>query len=179
MQISRRNALTGATAAVAVAAVPTTVRANDAHIEALLAECLEAERVHLEARNIADTTLFAAQRTAGPCPLDDLDRLGKQTTAAAVRSMRAWHAARAAAVERSDATELDRRADALHEVFSDAQGRLIAAPAQTPRGVILKMRGYYHGSEIAGIDDGLEELSGEYAASIYRDLERLAWEAPS
>ena len=65
MQISRRDALMGATAAVAVAAVPTTVQANDAHIEALLTECLEAERVHLEARNIADTTLFAAQRTAG------------------------------------------------------------------------------------------------------------------
>ncbi len=176
MSISRRDALLGASAAVAVAAVPTTVQANDAHIEALLAEWRAADSVHLEAREIADTTLFAAQRTAGPCPPDDLDRLGKQTTAAAVRSMRAWHAARAAAVERSDATELDRRADALQDVSNDAYDRLMAAPAQTPRGVILKMRGYYHDSEIDQLRTGDDppDLLGDVAASIYRDLERLA-----
>ncbi len=61
--------------------------------------------------------------------------------------------------------------------FWDLQERLLDTPATTTRGVLAKLRGYYHDGEIAGIDDGLEDLPGEYATSIYRDLERLAGEA--
>ncbi len=60
--------------------------------------------------------------------------------------------------------------------FWELQARLLDMPATTPRGVFAKLRGFYHDDEIARIDDELEDLPGEYATSIYRDLERLAGE---
>ncbi len=60
--------------------------------------------------------------------------------------------------------------------FWDLHARLLDMPAATPGGVLAKLRGFYHDEEIAGINDGLEDLPGEYATSIYRDLERLAGE---
>ncbi len=66
--------------------------------------------------------------------------------------------------------------------FWDLQARLLDTPATTTRGVLAKLRGFYGDDEIAQIraghdpDDGLEP---EFAASIYRDLERLAGEARS
>ena len=61
--------------------------------------------------------------------------------------------------------------------FWDLRAQLLDTPATTPRGVLAKLRGFYHDEEIAAIDDGLEGLPGEYATSIYRDLERLSGEA--
>ncbi len=43
MQISRRGAMLGASAAAVVAGVPGVVQADDAHLEALHAEWREAE----------------------------------------------------------------------------------------------------------------------------------------
>ncbi len=60
--------------------------------------------------------------------------------------------------------------------FWDLQARLLDTPAATPGGVLAKLRGFYHDDEIAEIEagDDVGELPGEFVASIYRDLERLA-----
>ncbi len=64
--------------------------------------------------------------------------------------------------------------------FWDLHARLLDTPATTTRGVLAKLRAFYHDEEIAQMragddpDDGLPE---EWAASIYRDIERLALEA--
>ncbi len=66
--------------------------------------------------------------------------------------------------------------------FWDLHARLLAMPATTPRGVLAKLRGFYHDEEIVQImagDDPDDDLPAEWAASIYRDLERLAREARS
>ena len=61
--------------------------------------------------------------------------------------------------------------------FWDLHARLLDMPATTPRGVLAKLRGFYHDEEIVQImagDDPDDDLPAEWAASIYRDLERLA-----
>ena len=65
--------------------------------------------------------------------------------------------------------------------FWDLQERVLDMPATTPRGILAKLRGFYHDDEIAGIMAGDEpdDLPGDYAASIYRDLERLTRGLPS
>ncbi len=56
--------------------------------------------------------------------------------------MPAWEAATKAAIERSGAAELYRRADAAGAMTSDAFARFLAAPAQTPRGVLIKLNSF-------------------------------------
>ena len=66
--------------------------------------------------------------------------------------------------------------------FWDLQARLLDMPATTPGGALAKLRGFYHDEEIAEIMAGNEpcdDLPAEWAASVYRDLERLAGEARS
>ncbi len=65
--------------------------------------------------------------------------------------------------------------------FWDLRARLLEMPATTPGGVLAKLRGFYHDEEIAQIRAGhdVDELPGEYATSIYRDLERLSGGLPS
>ena len=61
--------------------------------------------------------------------------------------------------------------------FWDLQARVLDMPATTLGGVLTKMRGFYHDGEIAKIragDDPVDGLPSEWAASVYRDLERLA-----
>ncbi len=60
--------------------------------------------------------------------------------------------------------------------FSDLHARVLDTPAATPRGILAKLRGFYHHDEIAEIRAGGEpdDLPAEWAASVYRDLERLA-----
>ncbi len=60
--------------------------------------------------------------------------------------------------------------------FSDLHARVLDTPATTPRGILAKLRGFYHHDEIAEMRAGGEpdDLPAEWAASIYRDLERLA-----
>ena len=61
--------------------------------------------------------------------------------------------------------------------FWDLEARLLDTPATTTGGVLAKLRGFYGDREIATIRTGFDDLPGEYAVSIYRDLERLAEEA--
>ena len=66
--------------------------------------------------------------------------------------------------------------------FWDLQARLLDMPAVTVAGVLAKLRGFYHDEAIAQMragDDPDDGLEAEWAASIYRDLERLAGEARS
>ena len=60
--------------------------------------------------------------------------------------------------------------------FWDLHARVLDTPATTPRGILAKLRGFYHDHEIAEIRAGGEpdDLPAEWAASVYRDLERLA-----
>ena len=63
--------------------------------------------------------------------------------------------------------------------FWDLHARLLDTPATTPRGIVAKLRGFYHDEEIVQMragDDPDDGLPAEWAASIYRDLERLAEE---
>ena len=110
MSISRRNAITGA-AAVAVAAIPVTVQANDAHLEALYTEWQEAEATWLKVNAVADNAHLDALRACGDGP----DR----------------GAAYKAAVERYGYSELKRKADVASATESDALHRFIEAPAST------------------------------------------------
>ena len=66
--------------------------------------------------------------------------------------------------------------------FWDLQARLLDTPATTPGGVLAKLRGFYHDAEIADMRTGGDpdtDLPVEFAASVYRDLERLAGGMPS
>ncbi len=65
--------------------------------------------------------------------------------------------------------------------FWDLQARLLDMPATTAGGILAKLRGFYGNDEIAQIEAGdmPDDLGGGYAASTYRDLERLAGEARS
>ncbi len=63
--------------------------------------------------------------------------------------------------------------------FWDLQARLLDTLAASPRGVLAKLGGFYPDREIARIragGDPDEDLPAQWAASIYRDLERLGGE---
>ena len=70
MSISRRSALTGATAAVAVAAVPATVQANDALLEALYRDWREAWGIWSKVNTVHDETRIDAFRSCAPSPVE-------------------------------------------------------------------------------------------------------------
>ncbi len=97
MSITRRNVIASATAAAAVAAVPVTVQANDARLEALYAEWREAWGIWIKANEIADNTQIDALCSCGQNPVEG-DYASKADLEAA---WNAWGAARHAAVERS------------------------------------------------------------------------------
>ncbi|MCH6588342.1 MAG: hypothetical protein IH805_08525 [Proteobacteria bacterium] len=60
--------------------------------------------------------------------------------------------------------------------YWDLHARVLEMPATTPRGILAKLRGFYHHDEIAEMRAGGEpdDLPADWAASVYRDLERLA-----
>ena len=162
MSISRRNALTGA-AAVAVMAVPATVQANDAQLEALYTDWREAWGIWSKANEAHDNTRMDALRLSGPSPVE-----GDYTNAAELEeAWGVWGAARHAVGERSNIIELKSRADAAHDAEQAAFNRFMEAPAQTPRGVLLKITAFIDEIEIGGMDDDM-------LVAIQRDLERLS-----
>ena len=169
MQITRRNALLGATAAVAVAGVPRVVQGEDAHLEALHAEWREAEAKFYKANRIADEAMGAVYQSLSP-----LASLSSYPSGEAIgAAIKAHEVAKANAVERSGAGALKRRADAAHEVSQTAFFRFMEAPAQTPRGLRLKFE--------AGIDEDQWEERADYQyhenvmlRAIRADLERMA-----
>ncbi len=169
MQISRRSALLGASAAaVAVAGVSRVVQGEDAHLEALHAEYRAAEARHDVANSIADEAMGAVYQSLGRCPLNDY--LSGEVTNA---DMEAHEAAKEALIESSGAGELKRREHEAAVVERAAFNRFMEAPSQTPRGLYLKFK--------AGIDEGQWEDRAELQfyenimlRAIRADLERLA-----
>ncbi len=60
--------------------------------------------------------------------------------------------------------------------FWNLHARVLVMPVTTPRGILAKLRGFYHEDEIAQMRAGGEpddDLPAAWAASVYRDLERL------
>ena len=126
MQISRRGALLGATAAVAVAGVPGSVQADP--VIGLVDELNHARRVWFAAADAGDQ-----------------------------KGVRHWR----------------RRYWNLVDLACET-------PAVAVRGVLAKLRGFYNEDEITVMRRGGapgDDLDKYWAASIYRDLERLAGEA--
>ncbi len=206
MQISRRGALMSAGAAAVVAGVPGAVDASDPVIG--LAEQLNAARKawdsvgdafeeasHRVGLSICDGDgLVEVESSHGLCTW------GAWEIKAAAEDGRLYHRltpkerdAALAEIERqkNDAQKArrERGTESLwQEVqhwdarFWDLHARLLDMPAATPGGVLAKLRGFYHDEEIAQMmagDDPDDDLPAEWAASIYRDLERLAGEARS
>jgi hypothetical protein len=157
-------------------AVPATVQANDAQLEALYTDWRAAWGVWSKANTAHDETRIDAFRSCAPSPVEGDYTSGEELEEA----WDAWGAARQAAVERSGAVELKRHADVAYDAEQAAFNRLMEAPVSSARGVMFKLRGCYFDGEIAQIragDNDIEDLPAEYAAIIYRDLERLAGEA--
>lgn len=66
--------------------------------------------------------------------------------------------------------------------FWGLHARLLNMRATTPGGVLAKLGGFYNDGEIAEImagNDPYNDLPSAWAASVYRDLERLAGGARS
>jgi hypothetical protein len=74
---------------------------------------------------------------------------------------------RRAAVERSGTAELKRKADVAYTEQDAALHRFIEAPAEGPRGAMIKLTAYIEEIEVVGMDNRMLE-------TIRNDLERLA-----
>ena len=161
--ISRRDALMGATAAaITTGAItaPLAIKAagvkealaNDVHIAALYTEWRAAEATWIKVNAVADNAHMDAIRVSRESP----DQ----------------RAAYRAAVERYDVSELKRRADVTATAESAALHRLIEAPAEGPRGAMIKLTAFIEEIEVVGMDNRM-------LATIRNDLERLAGGLPS
>ncbi len=169
MQISRRDALMGATAAAVVAGVPGAVLAEDAHIEALHAEWRAAKAKAEEANIIADEAMGEVFQSLPPLASLSTYPSGEAIGAA----IKAHEVAKKNAVEHSGAGALTRRANAAHYASRAAFNRFMEAPAQTPRGLYLKL--------MAGMPEDVWEENADLQyyenimlRAIRADLERLA-----
>ncbi len=159
MSISRRDALLGASAAVAVAGVPTAVAAK--------------------AGLAGDPAIALARqlRVASQAWFDAIDVFDEATHRVGRSCFIGQKACREIGIE-----TLWQEREHWKAQFWDLRECLLETPAATPRGVLAKLRGFFHDGEIAQIragDDPDDDLPKEFAASVYRDLERLAGEARS
>ena len=174
MQISRRGALIGASAAAVAAGVPGTVQGKDVHVEALHAEWRAAEVKADKANDIADAARAAAYRSVPP--VDDL--ASYPSAEAMTAAMKARAVALEAAIEASGAGALGHRADAAFAVDRATFNKFMEAPSKTPRGLYLKFK--------AGISEYMWDERAELQfyenimlRAIRADLERLAGRARS
>ncbi len=215
MQISRRDALLGATAAAVVTGATSAPLAHKAAgVKAALAgDPAVALSQQLRAANKAWFSAIDAYEEAGHrvgfniCYDDGLVTVetpdgratwGASEIRAAVDPGRYSHRL---TPEQRDAAlaEIKRRKAEAHTVrqelgiespyqerehwkarFWGLHARLLDTPAATVDGVVAKLRGFYNDGEIAEIragGDPTDPLEADYAASVYRDLERLAGKA--
>ena len=172
MQISRRDALMGATAAAAVAGVPGAVQGGDPGIDALLDELrkhkarLDKNRVETQAALQlipADIREDYDAHPGGPSSFPDYNREYVACGASA----------------------LDEKADELCDRVSDTEARIIRTPVRTLGGLLKKVRVGWH---IAALDYDFDETSPDLSElprlddcvliwAVLQDLERLAGEA--
>ena len=163
MSISRRDALLGATAAAVVTGLTTAPLAMKA---AGVKTALAGDPVIDLARQL--NAVWKAWMSAQDVYEEAAHRVGLTT-------FEAQEVSRELGIE-----PLWQEEQRLKAQFWGLQARLLDMPATTPRGVLAKLRGFYHDGEIALMragDDPDNDLPVEFAASIYRDLERLAKEA--
>ena len=154
MQITRRRAMLGASAAAVVAGVPEAALAGDPVI-GLSAELNAAWKAWMSVDN----------RFEGACHKAGTNSLAGQRVCRTLGIESLWQ-------EREH----------WKAQFWDLNARLLDTPATTARGVLAKMRGFYHEDEITAMRRGgdfCDPLPEDWAASIYRDLERLAGEVAS
>ena len=72
--------------------------------------------------------------------------------------------------------------DQTRAQFLDLEARMLDMPALTVAGVLAKMQSWFCDGEIEDMRSGGEpdqEIQTDLAASVYRDLERLAGGLPS
>ncbi len=159
MSISRRDALMGATAAVVVAGVPTAVATKTAlagdPVIGLSDQLRDVWKAWMSAQNVYEE---ACHRVGFSTCYDGHD------------------------VRRELGIDpLWQEEQRFKARFWDLHARVLDMPATTTRGVLAKLQGFYDGeiAEIMAGDDPYNDLPAEWAASIYRDLERMAGEARS
>lgn len=209
MNITRRGALLGATAAAAITSVATTAPSaiKVAGVEAALVGepvigLAQQLRAANEAWDTAEHTFVEASRRVGfietSCNglvmVESLE--GRCCWGAAEIRQAAEDGLLSSELRDVALAEIERQQREGQEVrralgieplwqelerwnarFWDLQARLLDMPATTPRGVCAKLRGFYHDEEITQIRAGHDpenDLPAEWAASVYRDLERLS-----
>ena len=207
MNITRRDALLGASAAAVVtgtATAPVTIAAALAgdpvipltqQLRAASAAWLSAEDTFEAACHRAEFDvcyhggLVPVETSDGPCTwgADEIweaaedgwyhDRLTpKQRDAALAEIERRQREGRA--LRRELGLEpLWQKVELWKARFGNLHARALATPATTLRGILAKLRGFYHDDEIAQMrtgDNPDDDLPAEWAASVYRDLEHLA-----
>ena len=205
MNITRRDARTGATAAAVVtgaAAAPLTIEAaladdpviplarqlrvaTDAWSSAIDAFAEAANRVGFDAcyyDGVVPVETSDGRRTWGASEIREAAEAGRNHDSLTPEQR---DAALAEIERRQREGQAVRRELGLESLwqelehwkarFSDLHARVLEMPAATPRGILAKLRGFYHHDEIAEMRAGGEpdDLPAEWAASIYRDLERL------
>ncbi len=220
MQITRRNALLGASAAAVtgLTAVPLAMKASNVRaalagepVVALATQVKAAYRASVEADNIYEDVAH----DAGWSACNDFDWTTVTTTTgqqytwgrgsileAAARVEEAGDFQRITPEERDRAlaaidAQAQRDARTRHDLgldsvkerkdqtrahFLDLEAQMLDTPALTVAGVLAKMQSWYCDGEIEDMRSGGEpdqEIQTDLAASIYRDLERLAGSAPS
>ena len=162
MQISRRDALLGATTAVAVAAVPVIVRANDV---VLLARCEQFHDLYEAAGRVWE------KQKAHQTRIEAMDEGGHSTW----QEQYAFMEAHGAYKYRGELNGLWEQTGALANVIFET-------PAKTARGVLEKVRIVYAARGDYG-QDGDDELDAcqdnSWFGHVITDLERLAGEARS
>ena len=213
MQISRRDALMGATAAAVVTGVVTAPLASKAALAAdpvieLAAQVKAAYRASCEANDVYE----AAAHDAGHNICADFDT----TTVTAINGQQygwsrdavlfaaspgGYMQARVTPEERDRAlaaigVQQRKVARVRHDLgiepskehkdqtrayWRELEAQMLDMPALTACGVLAKLQSWYSDYEIEDMRSGgyADPLPEEYAASVYRDLERLAGEARS
>ena len=202
MQISRRDALIGASAAAAVAGVPGVTLARDPVI-GLSRQLRASRKAWFDAMDVFEEAEhrvgyndmmfdgFVAVETsrgyhtwsAGGIRLAAEDgKITPELRDAALAGIKKRQRDGEAGRVRLGIEPLWQEREHWIAQYWDLRARVLDTPAATPHGVLAKFRGCYHDGEItdtrAGGDPD-DDLPKEFAASIYRDLERLAREVRS
>ncbi len=201
MQITRRDALTGASAAVAATIVPTVARATvnrPTEIERLYADLRRWEAAWYEAVGVHADALQNAKALYPESPFPNPESPGiwpprlafhallktpghdaadKIYYRKSLKRLDAYDAECDRIKERFGAAELKRVADAAWERIVEIHTVILDTPARTYRDVLLKLLAEHPEGEWEKELENDGELYGPIAVAVKRDLERLAGEA--
>ncbi len=195
--LTRRAALTSATAAVAVVALPAGVQAALAingvtEIERLYSDLLQARAIHSEAQDAVYRAHQAAKALypkppfpitgTFPTPRFALEallnkpRVDQAEIVQGLRKLDAYDAECSFIDDKQGLPALDKRNDETYDRIGEIQETLLEAPSVTIRDVLLKLLSENpEGDWEKEINDS--GLYAKVAVAVKRDLERLAGEA--